>query len=97
MAGKDTEIEVGMCHAQFSCETLACGGRIVWWFCHASHGLVRLPKEDAEVNAIFGEPLRVLGHDALFEPIRNLLHRAHQGPAMAQPIFRPRPQKVYTD
>ena len=53
--------------------------------------------KDAEVNAIFGEPLRVLGHDALFEPIRNLLHRAHQGLAMAQPIFRPRPQKVYTD
>ena len=30
VAGKDTEIEVGMCHAQFSCETLACVGRIVW-------------------------------------------------------------------
>jgi hypothetical protein len=30
VAGKDTEIEVGMCHAQLSCETLACGGRIVW-------------------------------------------------------------------
>ena len=38
--------------------------------------------KDAEVNAIFGEPLRVLGHDALFEPIRNLLHRGHQGPIM---------------
>jgi hypothetical protein len=31
VASKDTEIEVGMCHAQFSCETtLASGGRIVW-------------------------------------------------------------------
>jgi hypothetical protein len=36
MAGKDTEIKVGMCHAQFSSETLVCGGRIVWRFCDAS-------------------------------------------------------------
>src|SRR5262249_882270 len=27
VAGKDTEIEVGMCHAQFSSETLACRAR----------------------------------------------------------------------
>jgi hypothetical protein len=52
--------------------------------------------KDAEVNAIFGEPLRVLGHVGLFGPIRNLLHRGHQGQVIAQPIFRPMPQ-VYTD
>jgi hypothetical protein len=38
VAGKDTEIEVGLCHAQFSSDALAWGGRIVWWFCQAGHG-----------------------------------------------------------
>jgi hypothetical protein len=33
----------------------------------------------AEVNAIFGKSLGVLGHADLFEPVRNLLHRGHQG------------------
>ncbi len=32
--------------------------------------------KDGEVNAVFGKALRVLGHAAPFEPVRNLLHRA---------------------
>ena len=36
--------------------------------------------KDAEVNAIFDETLRVLGHAEFFEPVGNLLHRGHRGP-----------------
>jgi len=35
--------------------------------------------KDAEVNAIFDETLRVLGHAESFEPVGNLLHRGHRG------------------
>jgi hypothetical protein len=40
--------------------------------------LVREFGEDAEVNAIFGKALGVLGHAELLEPVRNLQHRCHQ-------------------
>src|SRR5215467_12058919 len=41
-------------------------------------------RKDAQVNAVFDETLGVLGHAEFFEPIRNLLHRGHQGPIVAE-------------
>src|SRR5262249_54642244 len=35
--------------------------------------------EDREVNSVLRKPLHVLGHAEFFEPVRNLLHRGHQG------------------
>jgi hypothetical protein len=40
--------------------------------------LISQVAKDREINAVFGEPLGVLGHAEFFEPVRNLLHR---GPA----------------
>jgi hypothetical protein len=34
--------------------------------------------EDGEINAALGKAFGVLGHAELFEPVRNLLHRARQ-------------------
>jgi hypothetical protein len=33
---------------------------------------------------VFNETFRVLGHTEFFEPIRNLLHRGHRGPVVAE-------------
>ena len=32
-------------------------------------------RKDGEINPVFGEALRVLGHTEFFEPLRYLLHR----------------------
>jgi hypothetical protein len=37
--------------------------------------LIRQIGEDAEIDSILSETLRVLGHAKFFEPIGNLLHR----------------------
>ena len=37
--------------------------------------LIRQIGEDAEIDSILGETLRVLGHAEFCEPIGNLLHR----------------------
>ena len=39
--------------------------------------------ENGHINVVLGEPLRVLGHAELFEPVRNLLHRGHRDPCVA--------------
>jgi len=51
---------------------------------HFFQVLVCEVRKDAEVNAIFDETLGALGHAEFFEPIRNFLHRDHQGPIMAE-------------
>ena len=60
VARKDTEIEVGISHAQFSSETLVA---IVLYGGFVSQAMASCVAKglgkDAEVNAIFGEPLRV--------------------------------------
>jgi len=35
--------------------------------------------ERRNTYAVFGKALRILGHAECFEPVRNLLHRGHQG------------------
>ena len=51
-----------------------------------------LTDQDLEkLGVVLGEPLRILGHAEVFEPVRNLLHRGHQGPVVAT-----RQQRVYT-
>jgi hypothetical protein len=41
-------------------------------------------RKHAEVDAIFGETLGVLGHAEFFEPVRNLLHRGDQDLVVAE-------------
>src|SRR5262249_4702000 len=40
--------------------------------------------EDRKINSILGKTFDVLGHLELFEPVRNLLHRGHQGLVVAE-------------
>jgi hypothetical protein len=64
---------------------------------HFFQVLIREIRKDAEVNAIFDETLGILAHAELFEPVRNLLHRGHQGPVVACLNFGPPQHRVYTD
>jgi hypothetical protein len=45
--------------------------------------------KNGNIDLVFGKPLRILGHSEVFEPVRNLLHRGHQGPVVAYLSFRP--------
>jgi hypothetical protein len=42
------------------------------------------------MNVLVGKALRVLGHTEFFEPVRDLLHRGHQGSDVAYLSFGPR-------
>src|SRR4029079_13045874 len=52
--------------------------------------------ENGHVNVVLGKPLRVLGHAELFEPVRNLLHRGHRDPCVANPSVDPTTKKEIT-
>ena len=47
---------------------------------HFCQVLIHEVGKDAQVNTIFDETLRVLGHAEFLEPIPNLLHRGHRQP-----------------
>src|SRR5262249_8043049 len=51
--------------------------------------------ENGHINVVLGKSLRVLGHAELFEPIRNFLHRGHQGSVVAE--FWTTATRVYAD
>jgi hypothetical protein len=59
--------------------------------------LLRQVGKNGNIDLVIGKALSVLGHAELFEPVRNLLHRGHQGPVVACLSFGPQQERVYAD
>src|SRR5215472_4471959 len=50
--------------------------------------------KDGKIDIVIGKGLGILRHAELFEPVRDLLHGGHQGPAVARLSFGPTTRKI---